>query len=771
MSELDNMGEILSEFLAEASEIVEDLSEKFLELEKKKDNEELINEIFRSVHTLKGSSGFLGIDKLAIVAHKTEDILNKYRRGESQVTTETTDIMLESLDIMTQLVNLLKDRKDISDFDIKPITDKLVKFSENMTSSDKDFSEEKQQVETTKVVAKPEKDTISETDTKVEETVDESQESSIDDDDDSPEYTDEYNRVIFEGEMAEIIDDFIIETTDVLEKLDNNLLNLEENSSDLNILNEVFRHVHTIKGTGSFLGFDLLAEVTHIGEDVLNMLRKEELTVTDTIMDVLLEFNDILKLLLGDIANKKLVKRDVSPIVKKLKAIKKGDKVPDVTPVEVKDKPKDIKKEVEEVKQKPIEKEEKSIEEPSKVKRSVEQTIRVDVKRLELLLNLVGELVLGRNRLQQVTDDLMISFDEDNPLIQELYRVNGEIAQISSSIQDAVMKTRMVAIGKVFNKFPRMVRDLSRSSGKSVELLISGAETELDKTLVEEINDPLVHLIRNSIDHGVELPEDRASSGKPEKGIVHIFARQEGDNIVVGIEDDGKGIDPDIIKNKAIERELITAAEAEKLTKREILNFIFQPGFSTAKKVTNISGRGVGMDVVKTNISKLNGHIDIDSEVGEGTKFIIRLPLTLAIIPGLLVNFREDIYVIPISSVIEITKLEEGMLKSVNRKEVMLLRNEVIPLIRFNDVYQMEGYEERDVDLVGKFVVILASAEKRFGLIVDSVKEGQAEVVIKKLGSLVPHIKGIAGGTIMGDGKVRFILDVQEMIESVSRKN
>jgi len=774
MAELENLNEIITEFVNEAVEIVEDLSEKLLDLEKDKNNKDLVNEIFRHMHTLKGSSGFLGFTDLGIVAHKAEDILNKFRKGEASITSGSIDVLLEALDIISKQVKQLKEGQQLS-VPYQTVVDRLVEVYNSLGNAENAAELKDKPFELTA------------------DTIIKNMQSLESSDEEFADFTDED---IFEGEMKEIIDDFIVETTDILDKIDNGFVSLEENPEDLVLLNEIFRFVHTIKGTGSFLGFNQLTSVTHVAEDLLNLLRKGDIVVNDLIMDVLLEFVDILKTLLADIGMKKIVERDINKVVERLKSVidsnnKDGNGIENKFNLKdpLKDikipqqKPKDVTPEFapvieDKVVKAPVvavkndeedEDEEKELNEKAaqardnSSKKIADQTIRVDVQRLESLLNLVGELVLGRNQLQQVTNLLMTNFS-DSPYLDELNRVNGNIAQITSSIQDGVMKTRMVAIGKVFNKFPRLIRDLSRQTNKNVELIINGAETELDKTLVEEINDPLVHLIRNSVDHGIESPEERISIGKPPKGKVVLFAAQEGDNIVIGVEDDGKGLDLERIKKKAIERGLATDTEIERMTQREIFNFIFMPGFSTAEKVTNVSGRGVGMDVVKTNISKLNGHIDIDSTVGQGTSILIKLPLTLAIIKGLLVNVRNEIFVIPISSVREINSIEDGQLQTVNKMEVFKLRNEVIPLIRFTDIFDLPPLPENSVAKKDRFVVVVALAEKRYGFIVDSVKEGQAEIVIKKLGEYMPHIRGIAGGTIMGDGRVRLIVDVQEII-------
>ena len=332
---------------------------------------------------------------------------------------------------------------------------------------------------------------------------------------------------------------------------------------------------------------------------------------------------------------------------------------------------------------------------------------------------------------------------------------------VTTDIQLAVMKTRMLPIGRVFNKFPRMVRDLSRELGKNIELVISGEETELDKSIVEEIGDPLVHLIRNACDHGVESKEERIAAGKKEQGTVELKAYNEGNHIVVEITDDGKGMDPVILKAKAVEKGIISEREADSMTDKEAYSLIFKAGFSTAKVVTNVSGRGVGMDVVKTNIEKLNGIIDVDSTYGEGTTLKLKIPLTLAIIQSLLVGVQEEYYAIPLASVIETVRISQDEIYTVENKSVLRLRNEVLPLVRLADIFGVDSVFDNAEQA---YVVVIGLAENKIGVIVDFLI-GQEEVVIKSLGSYLKGTEGIAGATIRGDGRVTLIVDIAAMMQ------
>ncbi|PID62486.1 MAG: hypothetical protein CR986_01595 [Ignavibacteriae bacterium] len=397
------------------------------------------------------------------------------------------------------------------------------------------------------------------------------------------------------------------------------------------------------------------------------------------------------------------------------------------------------------------------------IKSAVEQTIRVDVERLDELLNLVSELVLGRNRLAQLNNNVSVEY-EGTEISRDLSDTARQIDLLTTELQLAVMKTRMVKIEKVFNRFPRLIRDLSKETGKSITLKIKGEKTELDKTLIEEINDPLVHLIRNSVDHGIEPPDERKKIGKEPKGTITLSAEHEGNHIIISIIDDGKGINPEILIEKAISKGIITRDKAEELSKQEIFNLIFAPGFSTAEKVTNVSGRGVGMDVVKTNVSRLRGIIDIDSEVGKGTKIDIKLPLTLAIIQGLLVKIVGETIVLPLSSVIEVVKIPKEEIYIVNSTECIKLRDGVLPLISIDNLLYYSNTTKVDDDK--QFVVVVGLAEKRYGIKVDDLV-GQKEIVIKSLGKYLGNIDGVAGSTIMGDGKVVMIADIAEIINKL----
>ena len=611
-------------------------------------------------------------------------------------------------------------------------------------------------------------------------------------------------------DMQEILEDFLVEAFELIEQIDHDLVELESNPEDLELLNRIFRVAHTVKGSSSFLNFDVLTKLTHHMEDVLNKARHGELKITPDIMDVVLESVDMMKALLRSIrerGNDVDAGVNISDICDRLTAINEGKDIGSSKPKEeVKEESKEpsamdqepevdvnslseaeVEAEIERLlkvrkaedqarreKQKqneqseaPAPKVEASAAKESKPQQkesntpaqssasAVEQTIRVEVKRLDNLMNLIGELVLGKNRLLKIYDDVEERY-EGEKFLEELNQVVSQLSLVTTDIQLAVMKTRMLPIAKVFNKFPRMVRDLSRELGKQIDLEISGEETELDKSIVEEIGDPLVHIIRNSCDHGIEDPKDRLAAGKPEKGVIELKAYNEGNHIVVEIVDDGKGIDALAVKMKALERGLITEREVDSMTDKEAFSLIFKPGFSMAKQVTNVSGRGVGMDVVKTNIEKLNGIIDIDSEVGRGTIMKLKIPLTLAIIQSLLVGSQEEFYAIPLASVKETVRVPVDDIYTIEGKNVLRLRDEVLSLVRLSDLFGVKQiFESGDQT----YVVVINVADRKLGIIVDSLI-GQEEIVIKSLGNYLQNIRGIAGGTIRGDGKVTLIVDV-----------
>ena len=553
-------------------------------------------------------------------------------------------------------------------------------------------------------------------------------------------------------ELKEIIGDFLVEADELISSLDGNLVELESAPGDVSLINEVFRAVHTIKGTSSFLGLAQITELTHRAEDVLNRLRKSELAVTPEIMDVLLESVDSLKGLVDDVRCGDGRVHDLSGILTKLSAVSGlGDEVTPATKTDQRS---------------PLPEMEKHSERATATIRPTgEKTIRVSVERLDTLMNMMGELVLGRNSLMQSVNELNAGRAGDyDP--ERLNQASTAVSFITSELQMAVMKMRMQPIGRVFSKFPRLVRDLGRDHEKQIRLVLSGESTELDKSVIEEINDPLVHIVRTSCDHGLEGPEERAASGKPPTGTITLAASQQGSHILIRVDDDGRGLNTEAIVAKAVERGLVSEADRRAISDTEICNLVFEPGFSTAEKVTDVSGRGVGMDVVRTNIERLNGTVELNSRSGVGTAITIKLPLTLAIIQGLLVQSDNDVFVLPMSSVHETVKTTDVHIHYINQRPVFRLRDDVIPIIGLQDSL---GLQKSRLTLTEKpYVVVAGQAEKKLGIMVDCFL-GQEEVVVKSLGSYLGNSRGVSGATILGDGRIRLIIDVGGLYASAKR--
>ncbi len=772
------MAEIFEGFVVETAEILEKLDLDLVELEERPDDEELLNEIFRAFHTIKGTSGFLGLVKLQQVTHKGEDLLNKLRKGEVQLDDQIMDAILLSYDTIKELVAVISETKT-EEYDTSSTLAKLEEVLSNLNGAGKSIEAAKElqnseAVEETE--QKAEDNIIEEEQTEGEVEVNDTSENevvqqvAVEETEPEGDYS-----LLHDESMAEIFEGFIVETNEILEKLDLDLVELETHPDDEELLNEIFRSFHTIKGTSGFLGLVKLQKVTHNCEDLLNKLRKGEIQLNEEIMDAILLAFDTIKSLVEVIANEKTedfpVAGTLSTLVNLIASLnnsKASEKR--VEKNEVKSsKPVETEQVASKQQEVSTNKETKSVTKPKSTSatksKPQNETIRVEVERLDELLNIVQELVLGRNRLLQI-NNLVAQEREGTTISHDLSEATQQIDLMTTELQLAVMKTRMVKIGKVFNRFRRMIRDLSKDMNKKVELQIFGEETELDKTLIEEIYDPLVHMVRNSVDHGLELPEEREKVGKNPVGKVVLSAKQEGNNIIITIEDDGHGIDPEVIKRKAIEKNIITEEKAKELSRKDILNLIFAPGFSTAKVVSNVSGRGVGMDVVKTNVTKLRGIIDIETEVGKGSKFIIKLPITLAIIQGLLVQIGKETVVIPLNTVIEVVRVSKEQINSVNMHEVIKLRDTVIPLLDLGkNLFDNKESEQKD----WQYIVVVGIAEKRLGLKVDHML-GQEEIVIKSLGKYLGNVPGIAGSTIMGDGSVVVIADIAEIVNIEEQK-
>ncbi|GAA7202727.1 chemotaxis histidine kinase/response regulator CheAY2 [Helicobacter pylori] len=653
---MDDLQEIMEDFLIEAFEMNEQLDQDLVELEHNPEDLDLLNRIFRVAHTIKGSSSFLNLNILTHLTHNMEDVLNRARKGEIKITPDIMDVVLRSIDLMKTLLVTIRDTGSDTNNGKENEIEEAVKQLQAITSQNlegtKEGTKEAPQKENEKEVKEEAK----------KENIKENQENKA------------------KAPTA------------------------ENSASDNPLADEP----------------DL---------DYTNMSTEEVEAEIERLLNKRQEADKERR------AQKKQEakpKQEVAPKTETPKAPKTETKAK-------------AKADTEENKAPSI---------------GVEQTVRVDVRRLDHLMNLIGELVLGKNRLIRIYGDVEERYDGEK-FLEELNQVVSSISAVTTDLQLAVMKTRMQPVGKVFNKFPRMVRDLSRELGKSIELIIEGEETELDKSIVEEIGDPLIHIIRNSCDHGIEPLEERRRLNKPETGKVQLSAYNEGNHIVIKISDDGKGLDPVMLKEKAVEKGVISERDAEGMSDREAFNLIFKPGFSTAKVVSNVSGRGVGMDVVKTNIEKLNGIIEIDSEVGVGTTQKLKIPLTLAIIQALLVGVQEEYYAIPLSSVLETVRISQDEIYTVDGKSVLRLRDEVLSLVRLSDIFKVDAILESNSDV---YVVIIGLADQKIGVIVDYLI-GQEEVVIKSLGYYLKNTRGIAGATVRGDGKITLIVDVGAMMD------
>ncbi|RVY37221.1 hybrid sensor histidine kinase/response regulator [Helicobacter pylori] len=649
---MDDLQEIMEDFLIEAFEMNEQLDQDLVELEHNPEDLDLLNRIFRVAHTIKGSSSFLNLNILTHLTHNMEDVLNRARKGEIKITPDIMDVVLRSIDLMKTLLVTIRDTGSDTNNGKENEIEEAVKQLQAITSQNLDGAKER-----TKEAPKEVKEEIKE------------------------------------------------KTKEEVKA--NKTPTAENPASDNPLADEP----------------DL---------DYANMSAEEVEAEIERLLN----------------------KRQEAD--KERRAQKKQEAKQEVTPTKEAPKTETPKAPKTETKAKA----KADTEENKAPSIGVEQTVRVDVRRLDHLMNLIGELVLGKNRLIRIYSDVEERYDGEK-FLEELNQVVSSISAVTTDLQLAVMKTRMQPVGKVFNKFPRMVRDLSRELGKSIELIIEGEETELDKSIVEEIGDPLIHIIRNSCDHGIEPLEERRRLNKPETGKVQLSAYNEGNHIVIKISDDGKGLDPVMLKEKAIEKGVINERDAEGMSDREAFNLIFKPGFSTAKVVSNVSGRGVGMDVVKTNIEKLNGIIEIDSEVGVGTTQKLKIPLTLAIIQALLVGVQEEYYAIPLSSVLETVRISQDEIYTVDGKSVLRLRDEVLSLVRLSDIFKVDAILESNSDV---YVVIIGLADQKIGVIVDYLI-GQEEVVIKSLGYYLKNTRGIAGATVRGDGKITLIVDVGAMMD------
>jgi two-component system chemotaxis sensor kinase CheA len=666
----DDMKEIVESFIVESREIFEELDHALLQLERTPDDRELIDRIFRAVHTVKGTSGFLSLDQMSNLAHRFEDVLNKLRQGELAFQPAMMDVMFDAFDQMGVLLD------QVVDGDMTPVDqdDILAELDAILNGEYNDDAEPSS-----------------------------AGEHEPEDSPDADPLPNEAAGAEPAGGSAPV-----------------------PGNGDSAASAEAHGPATATPPETSGPSADAHAEappdtVPNVVDESANAdagANSDRPSASDAAAE-------------GDTAESDTAEAETP-------AASSGQSAENIVSNTGR---------------------KKAGKGSRRITDRASETIRVEVDRLDNLMDLVGELVLGRNRLLQLSTDAE-HIEEREELLRKMSDTTSQVDFITSELQAAVMRTRMVQVGRVFNKFPRVVRDLAREFDKKIDLKIEGEETELDKSLVEEIGDPLTHLIRNAADHGVEMPEERRANGKPERGTIRLSAAHEGNHILIEIEDDGAGIDPDRLKQKAIEKDLITESEAADMTDTEAFDLIFRPGFSTARGVSQVSGRGVGMDVVKTNLRRLNGSIETESALGDGTRFIMKLPLTLAIIQSLLVEVGHETFAIPLHSVTEVVNFDESEVHTIQGREVMHHRDRVLPLLRIGESLDVNGYERNREH---SYIVVVAIAHHRLGVIVDDLTS-QKEIVIKPLGNYLKKVPAVAGSTILGDGSVIMILDVAEMI-------
>ena len=778
------MGEMdaaIQEFLVESDENLSQVEQDLVDFEGHPEQQETLASIFRAIHTIKGTCSFLGYSKLESLAHTGETLLSLVRDGELALTNDIASALLTMVDAVRQMLAAIEQTGNDGQEEYHDLKNVLIALQKGEVSSKvtglSDFSAPSSEPltlqETPEASANDQDPPI---DGKAP-----ASEVKVVDVSQSPPSADV-------GEMDAAVQEFLVESDENLSQVERDLVELEGHPEQQETLASIFRAIHTIKGTCSFLGYSKLESLAHTGETLLSLVRDGELALTNDISSALLTMVDAIRQMLGAIEQ---TGNDGAEEYQDLKnilmALQKGEAASSATeksrssvsapePLEVREAAQASAKSpnqsvggetlIPRVKVEPASQAQPSgknskAESPSadvKGLSAADSSIRVDVGLLDKLMNMVGELVLTRNQIGQGLSKL-----EDPSLLHASQR----LSLITTELQEGIMKTRMQQIGNIWSKFPRVVRDMAPALGKEIRLEMEGKETELDKTLIEAIKDPLTHLVRNSVDHGIEIPTVREERGKPREGRLLLRAYHEGGQVNIEITDDGGGINVERVVEIAIKKGVVTAEQASKLPERELLGLIFQPGFSTAEKVTNVSGRGVGMDVVKTNIEKIGGTIDISSDLGKGSTFKLKVPLTLAIIPALIVTSAGERFAIPQGSLLELVRVdgENGSqnIELIQGAPVYRSRGQLLPLVYLNKVIGLDQnmkQEDGDNPLpTASNIVVLQADTRRFGLVVDEVNDTE-EIVVKPLGKQLKGISIYAGATIMGDGKVALILDV-----------
>lgn len=666
-----DMNQYLDLFLEESMEHVQILNENLLALEGSPERIDLIDEIFRAAHTLKGMAATMGFEGIAQLTHKMENLLDKLRQGELILTPDIFNVLFRAVDALEHMISDIRSGQSPS-YDITELTEAflLMEKGQNPPCS-------------TSFIASQEYDT---------EIILENLKISFN----------EFEKNVIQNATEKGL----------------NVWNIVIEISKDCIMKGVraFMVIRAMEGLG-----EIIKAVPHIQELEDEKFDKDFTIVlisSVTEQEIKESINKISETYIGNIFKISLDPKTVNH------QIRKPNGGPKTNMVRTSGGGNGI----------------------GEKKQQIHQTIRVDIGRLDKLMSLVGELVINKTRLEQIY--ISNNLGDLNESIEQINR-------ITTDLQAVVQNVRMVPIEQVFNRFPRMVRDLAKELGKEAELILEGKETELDRTVIDEIGDPLVHLIRNGIDHGLETPEERINKNKKPEGTLKLSAKHEGNHVLIVVEDDGKGMDVEAIKQRALQNGLIDQKQAEEMEESAILNLIFEPGFSTAEAVTDISGRGVGLDVVKNKITSLSGQVSLETKKGNGSRFIIKLPLTLAIIQALLVNVQDEIYAIPLANIDETTILDPEQIKNVQGQQVMLLRKSVLPLLSLKEILSVPGNKDNEE----LYVVVVRKGEQQVGLIVDALV-GQQEIVINSVGKLLSGLPGLAGASILGDGRISLILDI-----------
>lgn len=707
---LDASPEELKIFLEEVEEHLQTLEEDLVKLEKEEDNPDLLQEIFRASHTLKGSSATLGHHRMANLTHAMENILDKLRKNQLKVTSGLMDVLLEALDHLRVLKDEIVNDEE-SDIDLDDVLPKMAAAAQGEMAA----------------AAGPEKPAV----------VEKARENVLL----SFEEKDIVHKGLAQGRQAYSL-----------------YLHLDVEQEMLSV-----RSFVTLMSLGEWC--EVVASKPSQEE-----IEKENATSDLSAVVLTAEEASRLKELIGTLPN--VTNIDVSPYSDELTGNMSEPPSAGTAATAVQAEPT---AQAEQVSTPPAQAAEKEVKKEKAASSSgggggnnalkkSNRTVRVDVELLDSLMNLVGEMVIDRTRLFQILGHVEMRDDMDE-ITQELGRTSIHIGRVTTQLQEQIMKARMLPVESLFNKFPRMVRDLSHKAGKQINFIMTGQETELDRSIIEEIGDPLIHLLRNALDHGIEPPEDRVAAGKEPVGQLKLSAAHEENHIIITITDDGHGIDAEVVRQSAVKKGILTEEQVRRLSDKEAVNLVFASGLSTAKKVTDVSGRGVGMDVVRSNIEKINGTVEINTTVGRGTEFKIKLPLTLAIIRALLVSLNNCVYAVPLSSVTETIRMRETQIEYVNNQEVILVRGKVLPLVRLDNIF---GFGRRGSESKDKlFVVVVNLGGNQMGIVVDSLV-GEQEIVIKSLGKYIGDVQGISGATILGDGNVALIVDVSNLMKKAA---